>query len=117
MSHAEDQMDRVFVAHPASFDFAWVQRLLVTYLPDVGNKVFSWRTLDLRSAGWALDPSQRMTDPVRTHKSEIPHHALYDAIAQARDLADIINARGVAAAILEPDIDPDEPTDYHTLVG
>lgn len=88
-----DRRDAVFVAHPASFDYAWVQRMLTGSGIPGAAEVFSYRTLDLRSAGWALDPSESMRNSVRGHKSEIPHHALHDAVAQAKDLRDIIAAR------------------------
>jgi len=80
----------VFVANPATFDHAWVQR----WLTEAGQAMpFDYRTLCLRSADWALDPAAPWGGERNGHRPMVPHHALHDAQAQAMDLLTILKRR------------------------
>ncbi len=84
------QMEHIFVASPTSYDKPWIDKLFAdARLP----APFSWRSIDLRSCQWALDPDDDITQSNREHESEVPHHALYDARAQALTLMDILEDR------------------------
>lgn len=84
-----------FVAHPAVFDWMWVCDLLWAHL---GRNVFGYRALCLRSMGFGLGRrvwnEDRTDDPDLYVPSAHPHHALYDARAQAEQLSKLLWLRG-----------------------
>ena len=82
---AEDE-EAIFVANPATFDYAWVLRWLTVFGI---QSPFHYRTMCLRSADWGRNPGQWGL-PRDGHKSVILHHALADAQAQAMDLVDLL---------------------------
>lgn len=78
--------DRVFAANPASFDWAWTEKL---YANTIYDNPFSHRTLCMRSmlygqTGGVWGNSRYKENFV--NYPDIPHHAYYDALAQAKDL-------------------------------
>jgi DNA polymerase III epsilon subunit-like protein len=82
--------DSVFCANPATFDYPWIQRLFAETL--VKNP-FHYRVLCLRSMAFGLygnnwGESREATGEF--HESEFPHHALFDALAQGKDLVKMI---------------------------
>lgn len=89
-SFGESWEDRIFVANPATFDFAWTLRLWAdAHVPDP----FHYRTLCLRSQAFGANGSKNWhTFPHRTNKPETPHHPLSDALAQMKDFADMVKA-------------------------
>jgi hypothetical protein len=86
--HPEDLHQNVFVANPVSFDKPWIDRL---FLETGIENPFSYRSLCLRSAAWGADESGDWQQKFRTHKPLVPHHALYDAHAQALDLLELLS--------------------------
>jgi hypothetical protein len=81
-------------AHPACFDWAWVNCYSWAH---IGRNKLGYRALCLRSMGygmsqldWGLD---RTDEPDLYVASEVPHHALYDAMAQAEQLKRMLRAR------------------------
>lgn len=90
--HAES---RVFVANPVAFDKMWVTTLFDdTGVPDP----FHYRSLCLRSMKYGLRPRSPWGSDRETHAPKVPHHALYDAQAQALDLVDMLVERDSVAA-------------------
>ena len=89
VSQYSAQKDSIFVANPASFDHAWIDMLFASS----GLKIpFSHRTLCLRSMQFGMvggDYGGSRSE--NNNKPDIPHHALYDALAQADDLIDMLN--------------------------
>lgn len=86
---------RVFTANPVSFDYPWIDSLYVeasTGNPTIRNP-FPYRTLCLRSMRFGLSSSNVWSAERAYHDPEIPHHALSDAQAQARDLILILRER------------------------
>lgn len=81
-------MQATFVANPCTFDHSWVQR----WLTEAGiDMPFHYRTLCLRSADWGRNPGS-YGESRTGHASLVPHHALYDAQAQALDLLDLLRS-------------------------
>lgn len=86
----------IFVANPASFDKPWIDHLYdSTHLANP----FSHRALCLRSMHFGLVSeiewgASRETWERFSFPSEMPHHALYDAKAQAKELITLMVARG-----------------------
>lgn len=78
----------IFVANPSSFDHAWIRKLFSeTGIEDP----FSHRTLCLRSAAWGEKADgHAWGGHTRTNRPGVPHHALYDAQAQALDLVEMM---------------------------
>lgn len=81
---------RVFVANPVSFDYPWVEGL---FRDARIESPFPYRTLCLRSLQFGVTPGSMWGARTEHHRSEIPHHALYDARAQAYDLVDLLRQR------------------------
>jgi hypothetical protein len=80
-----DRRERVFVANPSTFDHQWINN----WLWESGrHETFDYRTVCLRSM--AFGQNRDWSAKVRNHDSEYPHHALYDARAQALDLIDLM---------------------------
>lgn len=78
--------EATFVANPATFDHSWVLRWLTEAKVEMP---FSYRTLCLRGADWGRNPGPWGLGR-NGHTSIVPHHALYDAQAQALDLLDLL---------------------------
>ena len=94
---------KYFAANPASFDWNWIDKLFVQ---SQLITPFHYRTLCLRSAwyGKAMGTCRTMKtaypssdveyptwgDKRDGHESERPHHALYDAMAEAYDLIELL---------------------------
>lgn len=73
---------RFFVANPVSFDKPWIDQLFF----NAGMELpFHYRSLCLRSMRYGLAVSDEFGSS-RMTESLVPHHALHDAKAQARDL-------------------------------
>lgn len=87
--------NRVFAANPVTFDRAWIDALWtnVRYshdASDIPKMPFHYRSLCLRSMGFGQKALAGWDTPGRTYESEVPHHALCDALAQAQDLRDLL---------------------------
>jgi len=88
--------NRVFAANPVTFDRAWIDALWTNVRfshdrSDIPAMPFHYRSLCLRSMGFGQRPRAGWDTPGRTHDSAVPHHALEDAIAQAKDLCDLLH--------------------------
>jgi len=82
------QSESFFAANPASFDFGWIDMLFASS----GIKIpFSHRTLCLRSMAFGMNGGEFGQKRGAEHAPQIPHHALYDADAQADQLIDMLN--------------------------
>lgn len=76
-----------FAANPVSFDYPWVDLLFKQYGVE---SPFSTRTLCLRSMRYGMFGGEFGGE--RTNYSpEVKHHALYDALAEAEDLIEMMN--------------------------
>lgn len=85
-----DSDEITFVANPVAFDKMWLTTLFdATRVADP----FHYRSLCLRSMKFGLRRGSAWGGDRETHDSQIPHHALFDAIAQARDLEDMLLER------------------------
>lgn len=80
----------VFVANPVSFDKPFVDQLFETHGKP---NPFDYRSLCLRSMAYGANPHSAWGGNVRTNKSLVPHHAFFDAYAQAHDLVDLLGDR------------------------
>ena len=95
VSDAADPERPIFVANPATFDYSWITALFAAhYMPNP----FDYRTLDLRSMAFGAKGNDwRYLNQQREHRSQVPHHAFWDAYAAALDLQDLISRRDEAA--------------------
>jgi len=88
-----DPEQRVFVANPVAFDKMWITNLYdeanLSSVPDP----FHYRSLCLRSMKFGLRPNSPWGSDRESHEPVLPHHALSDAQAQARDLIDMLTER------------------------
>lgn len=84
-----------FVAHPVAFDWQWIDQLLWSQL---GRNVFGYKGLCLRSFGFGLAQRPWGEDRTDDHDlyvpSQLPHHALHDARAQAEQLSRMLALKG-----------------------
>ena len=88
VANRSEQKQSFFVASPVSFDHAWIDMLFATS----GIKTpFSHRTLCLRSMAFGMNGGEFGQSRGAEHAPKIPHHALYDADAQADQLIDMLN--------------------------
>lgn len=76
-----------FVANPASFDYPWIQMLFETTNVDLP---FSHRTLCLRSMRYGKYGGTFGEKRGEFHNPKIPHHAFWDAEAEAADLISML---------------------------
>lgn len=87
---------RVFCANPVVFDKAWVDALWNEAVESMGLLTFEYpfhyRALCLRSMGFGLRLGDGWDTWGRTHQADLPHHALSDAWAQARDLKEMLDS-------------------------
>lgn len=84
---------RFFVANPVSFDKPWVDNWFTQHGLD---SPFHYRSLCLRSMKFGLRRDSTFDSERDNHTPEIPHHALYDAIAQTYDLHSMLRERDAA---------------------
>lgn len=86
-------------AHPACFDWAWINVYMWRHL---GRNPLGYRALCLRSMGYGmsdLDWGADRTDDADLYvASEVPHHALHDAKAQAEQLKRMLRLRKQAVS-------------------
>lgn len=102
----------VFVAHPAGFDWAWINYLLLAnhLLPGMSvmeANPFGYRPACLRALSWAQGDGtewsvDRASLPEFHHESEVPHHALHDAIAQGKTMVKVLQAIRVRSLGVPP---------------
>lgn len=89
-SFEPDPMKRFFVANPVSFDKPWIDKLFA----DAGLPLpFHYRSLCLRSMDFGKKRHKGFGGSRDGHNSEVLHHALWDAKAQAMDLVDMLNKK------------------------
>ena len=85
-----DKNKRFLCANPIAFDKMWMDYIYTTMTDS--PVPYHYRNLCLRSMQYGLDYG---TNPefgnARDHESGLPHHALYDARAEAIDLAGHMN--------------------------
>ena len=79
-----EQKKSFFAANPASFDHAWIDMLFATTGVETP---FSHRTLCLRSMAFGMTGGEFG----EKRGTEMPHHALKDAVIQADELVDMLN--------------------------
>ena len=93
-SFSMEWKERVFAANPVSFDWPWIDKLFIT--ADIKNP-FHYRTLCMRSMYFGLEPNitwgESRVSTGEFHTAEMPHHALSDALAQAKDLVYMIGEK------------------------
>lgn len=82
----------MFVAHPACFDWQWVNDLMWS---ELGRNPFGYRALCIRSLGYAVQGGvdwgqDRTDDPDFYVEPVTPHEPLSDAMAQADQLRKIL---------------------------
>jgi hypothetical protein len=87
---APEYGDRVFVANPVAFDKPWIDLL---FSEQCIENPFHYRSLCLRSMKYGLRPGSEWGSDRETHDPKIPHHAYWDAEAQARDLIAMLHER------------------------
>lgn len=91
--HEADAARRIFVANPVAFDKPWIDLLMAESGID---GTFHYRSLCLRSMKFGLRISSEWGSDRENHQPVIPHHAYWDAKAQALDLIDMLNERDAA---------------------
>lgn len=90
----DDWTQVIFAANPVSFDKPWVDQMIAK----AGLELpWHYRSLCLRSMKFGMNISAGFGSDRTTHESSLPHHALYDALAQAQDLCDMLNSQLEAA--------------------
>lgn len=82
----------IFVANPVTFDYAWMNSLLRSHNL---HMPMDYRTLCLRSMAFGVTDNTRWAwaEQKRANKSQVPHHAFWDAYAAAQDLQDLLSNR------------------------
>lgn len=95
-----DKSKRFLAANPAAFDKMWLESL---YGPNYNEEwPFHYRNLCLRSFRYGLEVSNVYGSSKGAQESEVPHHALHDAIAEARDLVYLLNLKRRIHEIIGP---------------
>lgn len=84
------EREAFFVANPVAFDKGWIDDLF-SYTHQTNP--FHYRSLCLRSMRFGLRKGSNWGSVRDDHPSDIPHHALRDAQAQALDLIDMLKER------------------------
>jgi len=82
--------NRIFVANPVAFDKKWIDDLFEKTRQE---NPFHYRSLCLRSMSFGLHRGQEWGKDRTENISEVPHHALHDAKAQAIDLISLLKKR------------------------
>lgn len=90
LSVDENPKNRIFVANPVSFDKPWFDYMF--WISDITNP-FHYQSLCLRSMKFGLREKTSWTPLRDNHEPRIPHHALWDADAQADDLVAMLFER------------------------
>lgn len=80
----------IFVANPVSFDKPFIDQLFWTH---ERPNPFDYRSLCLRSMAFYSKAKEPWGTNLRANKSLVPHHAFFDAYAEAQDLVDLLNDR------------------------
>jgi len=89
VEHIEpDPSQRFVTANPSYFDKMWIEWM---YAVESLQSPFHYRTLCLRSMHFGIDDADEFGKSREGHKPEIEHVAWHDAIAEARDLQDMID--------------------------
>jgi ribonuclease T len=93
---APDPATRCFVANPVAFDWPWINELFLKYR---GTNPFGYRALCIRSMHYGMFPSAIWGGDREAWgdfhvPSQAPHHALHDAVAQAKELIGLLEYRG-----------------------
>lgn len=83
-----DPSQRFVTANPSYFDKMWIEWM---YTVEGLQSPFHYRTLCLRSMHFGIDDGDEFGKSREGHKPEVEHIALHDAIAEARDLQDMID--------------------------
>jgi len=86
----QDPKQRIFVANPVSFDKPWFEQMF--WMADVEDP-FHYQSLCLRSMKFGLRKESPWVMTRDNHEPKIPHHALWDAVAQAYDLISMLGER------------------------
>ena len=86
----QDPEQRIFVANPVSFDKPWFEQMF--WMADVEDP-FHYQSLCLRSMKFGLRKESPWVMTRDNHEPKIPHHALWDAVAQAHDLISMLGER------------------------
>jgi len=86
----QDPKQRIFVANPVSFDKPWFDQMF--WMSDVEDP-FHYQSLCLRSMKFGLRKESPWVTKRDNHEPKIPHHALWDAVAQAHDLISMLGER------------------------
>lgn len=91
----DEQLDKVFVANPAGYDWQFINGLMWEQL---GRNPLGYRSLCMRSMSFGQFPGRWGTDRTdwdEVHvEPEIPHHPLHDARAQALTFQKMMDLRG-----------------------
>lgn len=83
------QSQRIFVANPSSFDKMWI----TYFFAGLEEEPFSHRSLCLRSFRFGIEKDSPWGASREHHHPILAHHAYYDALAQAKDFKDLMQAR------------------------
>lgn len=94
--HEPEPEHRIFVANPVAFDKPWIDLLFAQNHVD---NPFHYRSLCLRSMKFGLRSGSSWGSDRETHDPKIPHHAYWDAEAQARDLIGMLEERDGPKAV------------------
>jgi hypothetical protein len=85
-----DKNERFLVANPIAYDKPWIDKMFARQDLEVP---YHYRSLCLRSMKFGLDPQPIFGSDRTTNLPGNAHHALSDAIAQAKDLQDMIHVK------------------------
>jgi len=89
VKHIEpDPTQRFVAANPSYFDKMWIEWM---YTLEGFQSPFHYRTLCLRSMHFGIDDEDEFGKSREGHKPEIEHVAWHDAVAEAKDLQDMID--------------------------
>jgi DNA polymerase III epsilon subunit-like protein len=86
-----DYEQSIFVANPVAFDKPWIDKLFADVINS--SNPFHYRSLCLRSMKYGMVADPTFGSDRTTHESKLPHHALWDADAQAEDLIEMLSSK------------------------
>lgn len=98
----DEKRYRIFLSSPIQMDFLWLERLVSFSRRrehDWGS-LFTHRTMCVRTAMWAIEPTAEAHASMRWSEPKIPHHALHDATGSALDFAEVMRRRHAFGAML-----------------
>ena len=91
---APDSKTRCFVANPVAFDWPWINDL---FLRQLGRNPFGHRALCIRSMAYGMTKHEWGVEREEWGQlqvlPDIPHNALSDAIAQAKELEILLSKK------------------------